>query len=1223
MNKNAIKKFAIEARKKLIASVSDRAGMFGITPEGCSEPVAKGVDFEVYKTIAGTEVTLSKSQCEQRRKLKEQIETRGFEAVVEEVAYTWFNRICAIRFMEVNDYLPTRVRVLSSEKEGKNEPDIVTQAPDVDLDFTDKEREYILDCKMNNKLDELFKMLFIKQCNKLSEILPELFEATEDYTEMLLNISYTNNDDIVYMLVNQETGIPEADFNVSTIGEDGQPTGQVEIIGWLYQYYNTELKDDTFAQLKKNVKISKERIPAATQLFTPDWIVRYMVENSVGRLWIEHLRAVDPTVNEKEVAEKFGWKYYLPEAEQEADVNVKLAEIRTSYRDLKPEDITCIDPCMGSGHILVAMFDVLMDIYKSAGYSERDAAFEIVEHNIHGLDIDKRAYQLAYFAVMMKGRMYNRRFFRGRDDLNVSPKIYVIQESNAVNKQSIGKFGYSMNESEKNKALGQINMLMASLLDAREYGSILKIDDLDWKLLEEFVGDFDESGQMSFEMIELSETRKNLLKLIRVAKILSMRFECVVTNPPYMASAGMTAKLLEYVKDNYEYGKNDFYSIFMLRCITLCQKDGYVGVVTPESWMFLSRYEKLRNELLHQITVSSLCQLGDNAFEAGFGTVAYVFRKGLQGRYLGKYYRLVKYNEEEKRQRLLTDTPYITAQNIFEEIEGSPFAYWISRGLFEIFKNTKKMDSYAQTKVGLQTSNNERFIRMWPEVNFDTIRFGIQNTEATLLDDGKWYPHNKGGEYRKWFGNNLFVVDWYHDGFNIKKEKQENLERGLIEKKNSKCWNSEYYFKECLTWSRIGFSNFGVRYSPEGSVFDTAGTALFADEGILKYILALLNTQIVYEMLQIINPTLNYQTGDISKVPLVLDEMRKDEVISLVDECLSLAESEWDDYELSWNYRKHPFLRFDGALVEERYLTWKEFADSRWKLLKDKEQQLNSIFAKIYDVEDEFHQELPDEEITLRKAELKKDICSFLSYFVGCVFGRYSFNAEGIQNRISESSLGRFRAVSDGILLLSKESFIGDNDIIRKLEDFVVDIFGEDTLEQNLEFIASVLDENGESSRMVIRNYFVSQFAVDHAMEYSTKSTGKCPIYWKFTSGKNDAFAALIYIHSYNRDTIGTIRTEYLYKTIDYYEKAIEQAEYIIFNTNSSSEKAKLLKRKNLLLKYLEELKMYSEAITTVALQRIDMDLDVGVKKNYQLFQNIEISTIGKVKKTISLLEKI
>lgn len=563
MNKNAIKKFAIDARNKLIASVTDKAGMLGITPDNCSEAITKGADFEVYKTAAGTEVTLNTKQCEQRRKLVDQIHARGFEAVVEEVAYTWFNRICAIRFMEVNDYMyPVRVRVLSSEKEGKNEPDVVTMAPDIDWNFTDKEREEIIDAKMNNRLDDLFRMLFMKQCNLLHEVLPGLFEETEDYTEMLLNISFTNEDDVVHMLIDDKSGIPEEDFNVNTIGEDGKPTGQVEIIGWLYQYYNTELKDDTFAKLKKNVKITKERIPAATQLFTPDWIVRYMVENSVGRIWIEHLRAVDPSTDEKATAERFGWKYYLPEAEQEEAVNVKLAEIRTTYKNLKPTDITCIDPCMGSGHILIAMFDVLMDIYESAGYDKREAAFEIVEHNIHGLDIDQRAYQLAYFAVMMKGRGYNRRFLRGRDG-KPEPKVYAIEESSGINRNHLKFFGTHLSEMERNLAVMQIEGVLDTFIDAREYGSILNVDACDWDVLEKFVEDLETAGQISFESVGSEETQESLRKLVRVAKNLGQKYDVVVTNPPYMGASGMDSKLSKYVKDNYSDSKADIFAVFI------------------------------------------------------------------------------------------------------------------------------------------------------------------------------------------------------------------------------------------------------------------------------------------------------------------------------------------------------------------------------------------------------------------------------------------------------------------------------------------------------------------------------------------------------------------------------------------------------------------------------------------------------------------------------------
>ena len=649
MNKNAIKKFAIDARNKLIASVTDKAGMLGITAEGCSEPISRGKDFEVYKTAAGTEATLNRTQNEQRRKLVNQIEARGFEAVIEEVAYTWFNRICAIRFMEVNDYIP--VRILSSTKEGKSEPDIVTMAPEVDdLEFSDAEKTFILEAKIGNKLDELFRMLFIKECHALNEILPELFEKTEDYTEMLLNISYTNEDDVVRMLIDN---VDEKDFNVTTLDEDGKPTGQVEIIGWLYQYYNTELKDDTFAKLKKNVKITKERIPAATQLFTPDWIVRYMVENSVGRLWIEHLRAIDPTTDEKATAEGFGWKYYLPEAEQEESVNVKLAEIRTSYAELKPEDITCIDPCNGSGHILIAMFDVLMDIYKSTGYSEKEAAFSIVENNIYGLDIDKRAYQLAYFAVMMKGRGYNRRFFRGHDDKKPQPKVYAIQESNDINRAHLKYFGAALSEIEKNNAMNQMTGLLDTMKDAREYGSILNVENYDWDLLRRFVAKSGEEAQMSIETIGIEITQERLHGLIDVGELLAKKYWVVSTNPPYMGAGGMSNNLTKFVKDYYQDSKTDLFAVFIEKCVALTSIYGMQAMITQHAWMFLSSFEKLRKKM-NKNNVINMVHLGARAFEEIGGevvqTTSFVIRKDDVKNYLGTYSRLVEYGSQKEKE---------------------------------------------------------------------------------------------------------------------------------------------------------------------------------------------------------------------------------------------------------------------------------------------------------------------------------------------------------------------------------------------------------------------------------------------------------------------------------------------------------------------------------------------------------------------------------------------
>ena len=666
MNKNAIKKFAIDARNKLIASVTDKAGMLGITPDNCSEAITKGADFEVYKTAAGTEVTLNKKQCEQRRKLVDQIHARGYETVVEEVAYTWFNRICAIRFMEVNDYMyPVRVRVLSSEKEGKNEPDVVTMAPDIDWDFTDKEREEIIDAKMNNRLDDLFRMLFIKQCNLLHEVLPGLFEETEDYTEMLLNISFTNEDDVIRMLVD---GIDEKDFNITTVDEDGKAAGQVEIIGWLYQYYNTELKNKAFA---KKAKITKEEIPAVTQLFTPDWIVRYMIENSLGRMWVE---------GHPDEELKSKWKYYLDEAEQEESVQHELDKIKEGYATLKPEDIKLIDPCMGSGHILVYAFDVFMQIYENAGWSQRDAAQSIIQNNIYGLDIDDRAAQLSYFAVLMKARQYDRRILtRG-----IEPNVYAVQESNGINRDQLKYFGAGLTEEQKKVALMQMEGLLNTLNDAKEYGSLLNVESYDWELLEKFVENTDTESQISFDTYGLDETAEQLKRLIRIGKVMAQKYQVVATNPPYAGTSNLSAKVNNFVKKYYPDSKADLFAVFIERCGEMLKKNGYQAMITQHSWMFLSSYEKLRMKL-QQKTIINMAHLGARAFEEIAGevvqTTSFVLCNRFQSKYKAKYRRLVVQNSQLDKEKAFInrENEFVAPQSYFKVVPGQPIAYWLSQ----------------------------------------------------------------------------------------------------------------------------------------------------------------------------------------------------------------------------------------------------------------------------------------------------------------------------------------------------------------------------------------------------------------------------------------------------------------------------------------------------------------------------------------------------------------
>ena len=1199
MNKNAIKKFAIDARNKLIASVTDKAGMLGITPDNCSEAITKGADFEVYKTAAGTEVTLNKKQCEQRRKLVDQIHARGFEAVVEEVAYTWFNRICAIRFMEVNDYMyPVRVRVLSSEKEGKNEPDVVTMAPDIDWDFTDKEREEIIDTKMNNRLDDLFRMLFIKQCNLLHEVLPGLFEETEDYTEMLLNISFTNEDDVIRMLIDEKRGIPEEDFNVNTIGEDGQPTGQVEIIGWIYQYYNTELKDDTFAKLKKNVKITKERIPAATQLFTPDWIVRYMVENSVGRIWIEHLRAVDQSTDEKATAEKFGWKYYLPEAEQEEAVNVKLAEIRTTYKDLKPIDITCIDLCMGSGHILIAMFDVLMDIYESAGYDKREAAFDIVEHNIHGLDIDKRAYQLAYFAVMMKGRGYNRRFLRGRDG-KPEPKVYAIVESNEINRNHLQFFGTHLSEKERNLATMQIEGLINTFKDAREYGSILNVDACAWDVLVRFVDDLDTTGQISFESVGSDETQEQLKKLIRVAQNLGQKYDAVVTNPPYMGAAGMNSQLYNFVKEEYSDEKSDMSTVCMTKALTLCKEKGYMSMINIPVWMFIASYSKLRMKIINNNTIIQMLHLGRGIFGSDFGTTCFVIGKKYFDNYIGKYQRLFEKQGAvdsitTKRSWFLDGNNIFTSKQLsFTKIPGSPIAYWVSEQFINNFAGELVQNTHFSGGRN-KTHGNEKYTRMWWE---------IANRE-------KWQLYVKGGEFRRWYGNQEVVVDWSEQA------KSEYASHGGL-------YNQDYVNKSGICWTLITSAKTAFRYKIPEAHYDSGSPTIFNKNFTLDLtLLGFLNSNIATEYLQLLNPTINMGNTYVLSLPYLNVGKYKEEIENLVKENIDNAKEDWDSFENSMQFMLHPFVKFkkENDKIENCFLIWKQYTDQNFKKMKQSECKLNEIFAKVYGLSNEINIQVPDRDISVRKANLKREIKSFVSYVVGCMFGRYSLDSEGLVYAGGEWDERKYLTYIpdwDNCIPITDEEYFTD-DIVERFVEFVKTVYGADTLEENLDFIANTLGNKGDTSREVIRNYFLKDFYEDHLKVYQ-----KRPIYWLFDSGKQNGFKALIYMHRYDADTVGRVRTDYLHKAQKYVETAMQSAQYTIDNATSASEKSKATKAVTKYTKQLAEMKIYDEAIAHVANQRIEIDLDDGVKVNYAKFQGVEVSQEGKKSLKVDLLAKI
>ena len=848
MNKSAIKTFAIWARNKLIADISYKAGLLGITDKEIKQPTNASTEKIQFFDIGAYEpYQITGSAIAQRRTLVDKIREKekqtdyatAYKTVIEEVAYTWFNRLIAVRFLEVNDYIPSRVRVLSSIS-GKAEPDIVTTPFDAELDFSQSEREYVIACKNDNKLDELFCMLFIKQCNALNDILPQLFERIDNYMELLLNISFTDKDCVVWHLVND---ISDDDFKEA-----------VEIIGWMYQYYNTEPKDETFALLKKNVKITKERIPAATQLFTPHWIVRYMVENSLGRLWLERHPNDDLKAN---------WKYYLDEAEQTPEVQAKLDELRLERRGMSPEDITFLDPCMGSGHILVYAFDVFMQIYESAGYSQRDAAKLILEKNIHGLDIDKRAYQLAYFALMMKARQYNRRIF----EQNTEPQVF-------------HPIGWQEGE---------------------QFGSLIEIAHLESK---------PEIAEGQLEISDLDDEAK--LRIWNFKRLLSQKYDVVVTNPPYMGGKGQSGILTDFLKKNFPDTKSDTFSAFIECCGQLCNRNGYIGMFTPYVWMFIQSYEKLRKMICAGSDIATLIQFEYSAFEeATVPVCTFVLRRGKIGS-TGEYFRLVDFRGgmEVQRQKTLEAIAnpscgyrYTTTTDNFAKIPGMPISYWASENMLRAFEVGKRMDEIVEPKVGLQTGDNDSFIRYWWEVEFDKVSLNSTSREDALKSTKKWFPYNKGGLYRRWFGNYDYVVNWENDGEKI---------RSFVDdkgKQRSVIRNPKYYFREAITWSDVTSGSFSLRFRAAGSIHDVSGMSAFStSKDVIYYLLGLLNTKVGDYVFRLVNPTMHLQIGNFQSFPVFY---MKNENIHPTDVVLNNIEQavfDWNMFETSWDFRRHPLV---------------------------------------------------------------------------------------------------------------------------------------------------------------------------------------------------------------------------------------------------------------------------------------------------------------------------
>ena len=1213
MNKTAIKNFAIWARNKLIADVSYDARLIGITEDGIAKPLPQSFGGTQFFDIGTAEpYSISGEAVRQRDKLIEVIQQKekdtdyktAYQYVIEEVAYTWFNRLIAIRFMEVNDYLPSHIRVLSSES-GKLEPDLVTTPFDAELPFTAEEEAQIFQLKQDNKLDEVFRILFLKQCNALNEILPALFEKTKNYTELLLSLSVIDQDGVVYHLIHD---IPEDDFNI----ERG---GQVEIIGWLYQYYNTEPKAAAFA---KNGKITKEEIPAVTQLFTPDWIVRYMVENSLGRLWVE---------GHPECGLKENWKYYLEEAQQEPEVQAKLAEIRKEYAALNPEDIKLIDPCMGSGHILVYAFDVLMQIYESAGYSQRDTAKSILENNIYGLDIDDRAYQLAYFAVMMKARQYNRRILNGENSCHV----YAIQESNSVNRAHLKYFGAGMDDIEKNAAKMQLEGLLDTLTDAKEYGSILNVESYNWDLLRRFVAAEDTAGQISMDSVGVEDTAEQLNRLIDIGETMARKYWVTCTNPPYAGTSNLSANVNNFVKKNYPDSKADLFAVFIERCRQMTVNNGFQAMITQHAWMFLSSFEKLREKMMLTETVN-MAHLGARAFEEIGGevvqTTAFVRCANHVEGYKGTYCRLIEPTSQQGKADMFISgqNQYRVGQISFSKIPGVPVAYWISPEVLKLF-DERTVGSIADAKSGMTTTDNTRFLRLWEEVNCQKIGFGYGNIADTQDMKYKWFPFCKGGDFRRWAGNESFVVNWFNNGEEIRIAAEGATGGRLV--------NIDCALRECLVWTKISSANISLRMKKQGIFFSDAAPGVFANRETLYYLLALLNTKYANEIIKLINPTLNFVPGAVSSVPVKKDEKNKGKIIEIAEGNVQLSEQDWDSFETSWDFKKHPLLQ-NVSTISEAFNQWQAECDDRFNQLKTNEEELNRIFIDIYGLQDELTPEVEDKDVTVRKADLQRDIKSLLSYAVGCMFGRYSTYKDGLlfagepyslqafvdkmnerPGTISAEELERayrnegivvdemFFPDADNVIPITDEEYL-DDDIVSRLCAWLKAVYGADTLEANLDYIAKALGNKGSTSREIIRNYFLNDFFKDHCQTYSVTGSGKRPIYWLFDSGKQNGFKALVYLHRYTPDTIGNLRIDYLHKMQRVYESEINRMQDMMDHSGNAREVAAASKRKDKLAKQLKECREYDEKISHLALSRIELDLDDGVKVNYRKLQTAQ-----------------